>query len=380
MSSPINVLDTPFEADRGWRWSSLLSPRAVLALSLLLVIAGLVTGNLAPWLVGATIAACLAAGLMAREHRRPAGAVVLIGRTALASVIGNSLESGLLTPGRKRRPVTVHRAQNWSEATDIAGANAIDEIIVAEPMGPNAIAVRDARGRRPKVVNGGDKLEGVLGRIPLELAAQDRWFNRLGAVRPVSLNYQQTKRVLDLCFVAAVGVAVLPALPLIALAIKLDSRGPVLYSQQRVGLGGRTFRIYKFRSMRQDAERNGAVWAQKADPRITRVGRFMRLTRIDEIPQIWNVLRGEMTVVGPRPERPEFTVELAKEIHGYDLRHTVKPGLTGWAQVCYRYTSSVRDTKAKVEYDLYYVKHLSTMMDIRILFRTIKVVLGMKGQ
>lgn len=378
MSTPTKVIDPTFESAREVRWRSLLSIRIALIASALLAVAA---HDPIPWLAASFCAASLAAGMKTQERRRPAGAVILIGHTTLAAVLASSLESGILTPGRKRRrPIVVHRAQNWGEAATIARTNAIDEVIVAESMGPNAVPVIDGRGRRPAVINGSDKLEGVLGRAPLELVAQDRWFNRLGQIRPVSGGYQWTKRVIDLLFVAGVGLAVLPVVPLIALAIKLDSRGPFLYSQQRVGHGGRIFRIYKFRTMRQDAERDGAVWAAKADPRVTRVGRFMRLARIDELPQIWNVLKGEMTVVGPRPERPEFTVELAKEITGYDLRHTVKPGLTGWAQVCYRYTSSVRDTRAKVEYDLYYVKHLSIWMDLRILFRTVKVVLGMKGQ
>jgi exopolysaccharide biosynthesis polyprenyl glycosylphosphotransferase len=381
MSTPMKVIETPFKsarvANRRMFAPARVAPLAVAALALL-SFAFIHDGV---WLVLSPLA-LLASGVVAFRQRTPrADTVVLIGRSAIASMIANSLETGHTSPGNaKRRRFTVLRAHTWSEAAALARTARIDEVIVAEPIGPNAIDVTDARGRRPAVVNGVEKLEGVLGRIPVELAAQDRWFTRLSAIRPVSLSYRQTKRALDLLFVLGVGLIVLPVAPLIALAIVLDSRGPVFYSQERVGLGGRPFRIYKFRTMRQDAERNGAVWAAKADPRITRAGKFMRLTRIDELPQIWNVFKGDMTVVGPRPERPEFTAELAREIAGYELRQSVKPGLTGWAQVCYRYTNSVRDTKAKVEYDLYYVKHLSTSMDIRILFRTIKVVLGMKGQ
>jgi lipopolysaccharide/colanic/teichoic acid biosynthesis glycosyltransferase len=173
---------------------------------------------------------------------------------------------------------------------------------------------------------------------------------------------------------------VLPLLPLIALAIRLDSSGPIFYSQRRVGLGGKIFRIYKFRTMRSDAEANGAVWASEKDPRVTNVGSLMRRTRFDELPQLLNVLRGEMSFVGPRPERPEFTDQLAEAFDGYDKRHAVKPGLTGWAQVCYRYTSSIKDTRVKVEYDLYYVKHANFLLDLRILVRTAWVVLRMRGQ
>jgi lipopolysaccharide/colanic/teichoic acid biosynthesis glycosyltransferase len=187
------------------------------------------------------------------------------------------------------------------------------------------------------------------------------------------------KRAADIAFSVGVGLLVLPIIPLLALVIRLDSPGNPFYSQERVGLNGKVFRIHKFRSMRQDAEKNGAVWAQAADSRVTRTGRFLRLSRIDEIPQLWNVLRGDMTLIGPRPERPVFTSMLELEIPGYELRTLVKPGLTGWAQVSYRYTNSVLETRTKLEYDLYYVKYASIGLDIRILFRTIAVVIKMRG-
>jgi exopolysaccharide biosynthesis polyprenyl glycosylphosphotransferase len=191
--------------------------------------------------------------------------------------------------------------------------------------------------------------------------------------------YSAVKRGVDVAVALAMGIAVLPFLPLVALAIRVDSPGSILYSQERVGLNGRTFRIYKFRSMRSDAEKNGAQWATVYDTRVTRVGRFLRLSRIDELPQLWNVLRGDMTLVGPRPERPEFTDLLEAQIPEYRLRTMVKPGLTGWAQVSFRYTSSVAETRTKFEYDMYYVKFSSLAMDVRILFRTISVVLNMRG-
>lgn len=312
---------------------------------------------------------------------RPAGVgkadtVVLIGRGPMAAVIASSLEDRAY--GKRR--VSVLRAVSPAEAASLVRGARCDEVIVAGPVNPVQIDLIDSRGLRPSIVAGPEKLETLLGRVPLELAAEDRWFARLGRVRSLDSGYAIAKRAVDLVFALGLGLVLLPLFPLIALVIKLDSRGPVFYSQVRVGLGGKPFRIYKFRTMRQDAEANGAVWAQAHDPRITRAGRFMRLTRLDELPQIWNVIRGEMSVVGPRPERPEFTELLAREIPGYELRHTVKPGLTGWAQVCYRYTSSIHDTRAKVEYDLYYVKHLSLWFDLAILLRTIKVVLGRKGQ
>jgi exopolysaccharide biosynthesis polyprenyl glycosylphosphotransferase len=280
----------------------------------------------------------------------------------------------------RNRSMAVLRAVSPVEATMLVRSSRCDEVIIAGPSKPIQADLVDARGVRPAMMSGAEKLELLLGRIPLEFAGQDKWFGRLGKIRALDPTYAHAKRALDLVFSLTLGLIILPLIPLIAIAIKLDSKGPVFYSQRRIGLGGKPFEIYKFRTMRMDAEANGAVWAQAADPRVTRAGRFMRLTRIDELPQLWNVLRGEMAVVGPRPERPEFTEVLEREIPGYELRHTVKPGLTGWAQVCYRYTSSIRDTRAKVEYDLFYVKHLSLRFDLTILARTVKVVLGRQGQ
>lgn len=171
-----------------------------------------------------------------------------------------------------------------------------------------------------------------------------------------------------------------PFFPLIALAIKLDSRGPLFFKQVRVGSGEKPFLLYKFRSMCQNAERNGAVWAAKNDTRITRVGKFLRNSRIDEIPQLYNVLRGEMSFIGPRPERPEFVENLKKDIYYYSKRHTIKPGLTGWAQVRYPYGATVEDAKEKLRYDLYYIKNLSFLLDTQIIFETVKVVLFGRGR
>jgi exopolysaccharide biosynthesis polyprenyl glycosylphosphotransferase len=167
---------------------------------------------------------------------------------------------------------------------------------------------------------------------------------------------------------------------LTAIAIRLDSPGPMLYSQERVGENGAVFKIYKFRSMRTDAETAGKpIWARDNDDRITRVGRFIRKTRLDELPQLWNVMRGDMSFVGPRPERPFFVDQLAKEIPFYLQRHAVKPGLTGWAQVKYQYGSTVEDAMEKLRYDLYYIKHLSIVFDLTIVLDTVKVILFGKG-
>jgi exopolysaccharide biosynthesis polyprenyl glycosylphosphotransferase len=167
---------------------------------------------------------------------------------------------------------------------------------------------------------------------------------------------------------------------LAAIAIVLESGFPIFYRQERVGRGGKTFTVWKFRSMRTDAEADGqARWAVAGDSRITRVGRFLRKTRIDEMPQLFNVLKGDMSLVGPRPERPTFVADLAKEIPFYNARHSVKPGVTGWAQVRFTYGASIEDAKKKLEYDLYYVKNHSLVLDILILIETVRVVLFQEG-
>jgi sugar transferase (PEP-CTERM system associated) len=188
------------------------------------------------------------------------------------------------------------------------------------------------------------------------------------------------KRLFDIVTSAALLVLTAPVLLITALAIKLDSPGPVFYRQERVGLGGRSFWCIKLRSMRTDAEKDGvARWATKNDSRITRVGAFIRKTRIDELPQLISVLRGEMSMVGPRPERPSFVEELRQVIPYYDLRHSIKPGLTGWAQVRYSYGASLEDARRKHQFDLYYVKNNSIWLDIIVLIETVTVVLFREG-
>jgi sugar transferase (PEP-CTERM system associated) len=188
------------------------------------------------------------------------------------------------------------------------------------------------------------------------------------------------KRLVDIVSsVIGIGLS-LSFMPLVMLAIKLDSPGPILFRQQRVGQGDKPFVLYKLRTMRQDAEQStGAVWASKADPRVTRLGQLLRKSRIDEIPQLINVLKGEMSLVGPRPERPEFVRKLKEIIPYYSERHFVKPGVTGWAQVQYPYGASIEDALEKLRYDLYYIKNISLLLDLRIIFKTIGVVLLRKG-
>jgi len=188
------------------------------------------------------------------------------------------------------------------------------------------------------------------------------------------------KRVNDI-ILASIGIILTtPLMPFIALAIKLDSPGQILFSQARVGAKERPFKLYKFRTMRMDAESlTGAVWAQVNDPRITRIGRFLRKSRLDELPQLFNVLNGDMALVGPRPERPEFVEQLKQKIPYYSKRHVLKPGVTGWAQVKYPYGASVEDAHEKLKYDLYYVKNHSCLLDVQIILETVKVVLFGRG-
>lgn len=234
------------------------------------------------------------------------------------------------------------------------------------------------------------KLSGVNVIEPLGFLEREMTRLEISMLRPGwalytnGFSYSQTrdvmKRIFDLSIAFLLLAIMWPFMLLTALAVALESGMPVLYSQKRVGYNGKEFAIYKFRSMRQDAEKGGkAIWAQKNDSRITRVGGFIRNTRLDELPQLWNVITGEMSFVGPRPERPEFVEELKEKIPFYDARHKVKPGLMGWAQLKYPYGASVQDARNKLKYDLYYVKNHSFFMDVLIVIQTVEVVLLGKG-
>lgn len=188
------------------------------------------------------------------------------------------------------------------------------------------------------------------------------------------------KRIIDVSLSLCLLVILSPLVLVVAFFIRLDSKGPVLYSQKRVGLFNKEFKIFKFRSMRADAEKHGAIWAKKSDERITKIGSILRKTRIDELPQLWNVLKGEMSLIGPRPERKIFIQSLKNNIPYYEFRHAVKPGISGWAQVKYPYGASLEDAKWKHRYDLYYIKYQSLFLDIKIFFFTIKTVLFGKGR
>ena len=220
--------------------------------------------------------------------------------------------------------------------------------------------------------------ERLRGRVPVEML-KGSWLVYSDGFRQ---HWWRTfeKRVVDIVVSLVLLALALPVMLVAAIAIVVESGSPVLYRQERVGRGGRTFVIWKFRSMCQDAEADGAArWAQPGDPRVTRVGRFLRKMRIDELPQLFNVLSGDLSLVGPRPERPQFVAHLAQGIPFYNVRHSVKPGVTGWAQVRYAYGASCEDAKKKLEYDLYYVKNHTLLLDLLILFETVRVVLRGEG-
>jgi len=252
------------------------------------------------------------------------------------------------------------------------------------------VAMTDRRGTLPveellglrlagvKVEEATSWLEKITGRIEVE-QLYPSWLIFADGFR-FSVFSRILRRILNFAAAFVVVILTLPLFPVVALAVKLSSPGPVLYRQKRVGRGGATFYCYKFRTMRQDAEADtGATWATDDDPRITRVGKFLRTSRLDELPQLWCVLKGDMHFVGPRPERPEFVEWLSKEIPYYGVRHTVRPGITGWAQVQYKYGNTVEDAREKLQYDLFYIKNASTGLDFWIVFQTVKIVLLGRG-
>lgn len=275
--------------------------------------------------------------------------------------------------------ISDHRAM-----IDIVEARAIDEVVVAiseQVKGSLFQAIMDCHERGVTVTPMPLLYEQLTGRVAIEHIGS-QWYVALPfETHPLGTIHRIGKRALDLVCGLLLGIVFVITLPIIALIIKLDSPGPVFYKQDRTGLHGKEFKVMKFRSMVQDAERDGqAKWATKNDARITRVGKFIRKTRLDELPQVWNVIRGEMSMVGPRPERQQFISKLQRQIPFYRTRLAAKPGLTGWAQVSYGYGATVEDAMVKLQYDLYYIKHQSLWFDLKIMLRTVAVVLKMKGQ
>jgi sugar transferase (PEP-CTERM system associated) len=257
------------------------------------------------------------------------------------------------------------------------------------PVHRIVIAMEERRGELPvddllamrmrgvEIEEVGNLLERLTGKMQLEGLRPSNLLFCEGFNMKQSL--QLTQRLASFIVALIILLLFVPFFPFVALAIKLSSKGPIFFSQTRVGLDNETFKVHKFRTMFVDAEAKGARWATKDDPRVTRLGSFLRKTRIDEIPQLWNVLRGEMSFVGPRPERPEFTSWLAQEIPFYSLRHMARPGLTGWAQVRYGYGATLAEAREKLSYDLYYLKHKSLGLDLLIMFETIKTIVRRRG-
>jgi sugar transferase (PEP-CTERM system associated) len=267
-----------------------------------------------------------------------------------------------------------------SQILDIATKERVDRIIVA---------IEERRGKFPDAQLLECKMRGIAVEEGIEFYEHLTGRLQVESLRPSSLifsdGFKKSKLTIWMKRVSGFSLSLIglillsPLILIISILIKIDSRGPVFYKQERVGERGKIFKLLKFRSMVEEAEANGPVWAEQDDKRVTRVGRWMRKWRIDEIPQMFNVLKGDMSFVGPRPERPFFVEKLRKEIPFYDQRFSVKPGVTGWAQIKYPYGASNKDALEKLKYDLYYIKNLSLLYDLIIIFETIKVVLFRKG-
>ena len=274
------------------------------------------------------------------------------------------------------------RKKVWIEALDnISRAKLpVHRIIVAMESRRGELPVQELltlRFQGIAVEEDGTLRERLYGKIQLDGLRPSNFLYSEGF--RIRTSQQFTRQVVSICAAGFGLLLFLPFFPFVVLAVKLSSKGPVFFRQKRVGMGGRIFEVVKFRTMFIDAEADGAKWATKNDPRVTKVGMFLRKTRIDEIPQLWNVLRGDMGFVGPRPERPEFVSWLTEELPFYYLRTLIRPGLTGWAQVRYSYGATLAETKEKLEYDLYYIKHMSLGLDLLIMFETIKTILRRRG-
>ncbi len=271
----------------------------------------------------------------------------------------------------------------------IGAAGDLETIVRDQGITRVVISLMERRGHMPvmqllhlkfagvRVEDAHSVLERMTGRIVLEHLSPSWLILSEGFRKSPLLTW--AKRLLDIAVSIIALLICLPLFAVVALAVFVESGTPILFRQERTGLRGRPFNMLKFRSMCNDAEKEGPSWAATADSRITRVGRWIRNFRIDELPQVINVLRGEMSIVGPRPERPHFVSMLEEHIPFYGLRHSVRPGITGWAQVRYQYGASVEETKTKLEYDLFYIKHLSIMLDLAVLFETLKVMLSGRG-
>jgi exopolysaccharide biosynthesis polyprenyl glycosylphosphotransferase len=275
------------------------------------------------------------------------------------------------------------RVLDYPSARELARCGTVARIVVVdreiERDNDAAQLLIDLKLRGIRIENAVDSFERVTRKISIEGLSPDRLIFANGFCP--SKSYLFLKRLIDVSLSGVALVFAAPVMVLIAILIKLETAGPAIFSQERIGLLGRKITVHKFRSMRQDAERHtGPVWAKENDDRVTRLGAILRKCRLDELPQLWNVLRGDMSLIGPRPERPYFVDLLRSNIRYYDLRHYAKPGITGWAQVMYPYGASIEDAHHKLEYDLYYAKNISARLDLLILLKTIGVVIRGQGR
>ncbi len=279
--------------------------------------------------------------------------------------------------GRNGNGDTVHVVQSLES---LAAKNGLDSLVISDDD-QHPFPVRELLRLRVKgveVLDCDSFYERIVGKLPVSLLRESWLISAPGFLHPSW--HQHIKRIIDVLGALALLVLAMPVMLITAIAIKLDSRGPLFYTQKRVGKDGRRFNVYKFRSMNHDGTgENGAIWTAGADPRVTRVGRIIRRHRIDELPQLFNVLRGDMSLVGPRPQHPEWVKTLCREDPFYEWRHFVPPGLTGWAQVSYPYGASVNDHREMLCYDLYYIKNWSLAFDTQIILQTFKVVLFGRG-
>lgn len=283
------------------------------------------------------------------------------------------------------RPLDIEPAERkryWIETLNrlVDQKKPVGRIIVAMELHRGELPVEELLNIRFKgilVEDVGALRERLSGKIQLDgLRPSSFLYSEGFRLRP---SQQFTRQILSLLAAATGLLLFAPFFLIVVLAVRLSSKGPIFFRQTRVGMGGRTFEVLKFRSMFTDAEASGARWATKNDPRVTKIGMFMRKTRIDEVPQLWNVLRGDMGFVGPRPERPEFVPMLAEAMPFYYMRNLIRPGLTGWAQIRYGYGATMAENREKLEYDLYYIKHMSFGLDLLIMFETIKIILRRRG-
>jgi sugar transferase (PEP-CTERM system associated) len=311
-------------------------------------------------------------------------------------VLGSGERAKRLVETMRRQPELGMEVVGWAGAIgngsmtrEGLGAGLMDQINKRE-VDRVILALENRRGTMPvrellelrlsgvKIEDATRIMEKVSGKIETE-ELYPSWLIFAEGFR-LSPAFMLVRRLFSVLISFLCLMVISPLLPLIALAIKLTSPGPVFYRQKRVGMKGSVFTCYKFRTMRADAEAaNGPTWAGDSDPRVTRVGRWLRRIRLDEVPQLWNVLRGEMGFVGPRPERPEFVAWLSREIPYYQLRHIIRPGITGWAQIRYQYGASLEESKEKLKYDLYYLKHMSLSLDLMIVLESVKIVLLRRG-